>query len=133
MQANSPPTRVDAVWLYTSKETRSRLPGCAWTRITWVACSPCYSYLAAVVESRQSDCEEFLSSTLCETDDEASLDGCDIDTYEVHVYCTSAGNKQTARLFTGVRWPVMKWSASGNLLIAQLLQHHRDLQALTFA
>ena len=129
MQANSPPTRVDTLQLYTLEERPSPWPGFAWISLhcTWAACSPCGCYLAVVVEGKQCGPEN-LPTAVGEADEIASPGGsnCDMSFYEVLVYRTSVGNQQQARLLTGVRPPVIQWSASGSLLIAQLFRYNTN-------
>ena len=124
IQANLPCVKVDTVRLHRDRH-RPR-PGYDWAPQTCVsvAFSPCESYLAVVVEGELFDPEAETESSPEEgvglnPDDEAFR----VTTYVVLVYSCSEGFQRQARFFTGLRKPLIKWSPTGHLCVAQPLAY----------
>ena len=131
IMAKSPPVKVATLPLCSLQNRAVLVPGWVWASQTFesVMYSPNGAYLAAVVKHRQvdpkheqSDSASDVSEDFCTS--EAALNRIDAHeecTYEVNVYEASEGFPLCEAFDTEVREPIIQWSPTSCLCIAQLL------------
>ena len=130
IMAKLPPVKVATLPLCSLQNRATLKLGWVWASQTFesVMFSPDGAYLAAVVKHRQvdpkheqSDSDSDVSEDFCTSTALESFEAHEMCTYEVIVYKASDGFRLCETFDTQVREPVIQWSPSSCLCVAQLL------------